>query len=144
MKVLSFVTVGVMGLAAATVVFAHPEGSSESAHAQHAAHHHGAFSAEHMAMHNLIVAAVATKTGRSQDDIAKMFEQDQGHPQDVGKQLGLDEDAMRGIFVNAHRTLIERMQAARLITPDQAEKLKAAPMPMHHSEAQAHGTGDSQ
>jgi hypothetical protein len=141
MKPFTCVIAAALGVSAMAFAYAN-EDAADSAHARHAAHmHHSQFSAEHAAMHNLIVAALAVKTGRSQDDIAKLFKDNA--PPDVGRQLGLDEDAMHTIFANAHRTLIERMQAARLITPDQAEKLKAAPLPMH-GEAHEHGTREVQ
>jgi hypothetical protein len=146
MKAFRLFLAGAFGLAATALVYAQQDqelGGGEPAHASHAGHMHGpAFSVEHAAMHNLVVAGLAVKTGRSPDDIAKLFEK--GHPPEVAKQLGLDEEAMHGVFANAHRTLIDRMLTARLITPDQAEQLRAAPLPMHGHEMHEHETHEAQ
>ena len=143
MKALRIVTGGILALTATSLVYAIGDEISAPVHAQHAAHmHHAQFSAERAAMHNLILGALVAKTGRAPDDIAKMFEE--GGPPEVAKQLNLSEDDMHSIVTNAHRTLVERMQAARLITPDQAEKLKAAPLPMHHHGDAERGTPDVQ
>jgi hypothetical protein len=143
MKAASLVLALSMGLGATVAVYANTD-EAEPAHAGHAMHHPGAeFSVEHAAMHNLIVAALSVKTGRSQDEIAKLFEQ-QGHSPEVLKQLGVDEDTMHGLMINAHKALVERMLTANLITPDQAQKLRDAPLPLHHHPDREHGGAEPQ
>jgi hypothetical protein len=90
----------------------------------------GHSSVEFAAMHNIMAELLSAKTGKTQAEIAALF--DAGGPHEVVETLNLSEEDMRATFKEARGTLITRAAAAKLITPEQAEKLRAAKVEMRH------------
>jgi hypothetical protein len=80
---------------------------------------------EHAAMDNLVAEALAQRTGRSQSELLVLLEK--SPPPEVAQQVGVDDATMRSVFDTAHTSLIQRAQAAGLITTAQAQELKSAP-----------------
>ena len=117
----ALVTLGVAGLA-----FAGDDG--ERRVIKHRVHGHA--SVEFAAMHNIMAEALSAKTGKTQAEIAAMF--DAGGPHDVAEKLNLKREDMRALMKEARGTLITRAQAANLITAQQAEKLRQAKVEMRH------------
>jgi hypothetical protein len=92
----------------------------------------GHASVEFAAMHNIMAELLSAKTGKTQAEIASMF--DAGGPHAVADKLGLKKEDMRALMKEARGTLITRAAAANLITADQAEKLRAAKVEMRHKQ----------
>lgn len=90
----------------------------------------GHASVEFAAMHNIMAELLSAKTGKTQAEIAALF--DAGGPHAVAEKLGLKREDMRELMKEARGTLITRAAAANLITADQAEKLRAAKVEMRH------------
>ena len=90
----------------------------------------GHASVEFAAMHNIMAELLAGKTGKTQAEIAAMF--DEGGPHEVAEELGMKKEDMRAVMKEARGTLITRAQAAKLITAEQAERLRKAKMEIHH------------
>jgi hypothetical protein len=90
----------------------------------------GHASVEFAAMHNIMAELLSAKTGKTQAEIAAMF--DAGGPHEVAEKLDLKREDMRELMKEARGTLITRAAAANLITAQQAEKLRAAKVEMRH------------
>ena len=84
--------------------------------------HHA--SMERIAVGNVLSADLATRTGKSQDEISAMLK-DKG-PRETAEALGLDRETMHAAMKNAHQTVIDRAVAAQLITAEQATGLAQA------------------
>jgi hypothetical protein len=90
----------------------------------------GHASVEFAAMHNIMAELLSARTGKTQAEIAALF--DAGGPHEVAEQLNLKREEMRELMKEARGTLITRAAAAHLITAQQAEKLRAAKVEMRH------------
>lgn len=134
MNVRKIAVAATLALAAAGAAFAATDTKAPADQDRDGPMHHRMhgmpFSVERVAMHNIMAELLSAKTGRSQDEIRALFEGND--PRDAIEKLGLSHDDMRALFQQAHLTLIQKAQAAGLITADQAAKLKAAPLPDHH------------
>lgn len=93
----------------------------------HADGRHPPPSVERMAMANIAAELLSQQTGRSAAEIASLLET--APPHKVAAQLGLDEEAFRGLHRTVRTTLIQRAADTGLITPEQAETLRAGPVP---------------
>jgi hypothetical protein len=82
---------------------------------------------DRMAMHRLLAAEFARRSGRASPEIFALLES--RPPPEVAEELGLDRETARAAMVAARSTLIQRMQDAQLITPEDAQKARAAPLP---------------
>ena len=102
----------------------------------------GHASVEFAAMHNIMAELLSAKTGKTQAEIAALF--DAGGPHDVVETLNLSEEDMRATFKEARNTLITRAAAANLITAQQAETLRQARIEMHHKRVDRHGHDDGE
>lgn len=89
----------------------------------------GHASVEFAAMHNIMAELLSAKTGKTQTEITAMF--DKGGPHAVAEELGLKREDMRDLMKQARGTLITRAAAAKLITAEQAEKLRSAKFEPH-------------
>jgi hypothetical protein len=126
MKVKSLVIAGLLALgAAATAAVA---GDGERRKVEHRVK--GNASVEFTAMRNIIAEQLSAKTGKTQAEITAMF--DKGGPHEVAEQLNLKKEDMREVMKEARQTLITRALAAKLITAEQAEKLRAAKIEVRH------------
>lgn len=96
---------------------------------RHVVKEFGHASVEFAAMHNIMAELLSAKTGKTQAEIAAMF--DKGGPHEVAEELDLKREDMRDLMKEARGTLITRAAAAKLITAEQAEKLRAAKFEVH-------------
>ena len=87
-------------------------------------------SLERMAIGNALAAELATRTGRSAEEISAMLK-DEG-PRKTAETLGLDRDAMKDAMRSAREKVITQAAQAQLITAEQAQTLKDAPMTRVH------------
>ena len=86
-------------------------------------------SLERMAFGNALAAELATRTGRSTDEIRTMFAE--GGPRKAAETLGLEREAMKDAMKSARLSVIAQAQAAQMITAEQAQVLSEA-KPRHH------------
>jgi hypothetical protein len=94
--------------------------------------HDGHASVEFAAMHNIMGELLSAKTGKTQAEIAALF--DEGGPHAVAEKLGLSHEDFAPVFKEARATLITRAAAAGLITAQQAEKLRSAKVEIRHGD----------
>lgn len=78
-------------------------------------------SLDRMAFGNALTAELATRTGRSVDEVRALFKE--GGPRKAAETLGLDRDAMREAMQQSRLSVIAQAQAAQLITAEQAQAL---------------------
>ena len=89
---------------------------------------HGGPGLEHMALRNIMAELLSARTGKSAGEIQALFESN--GPHEAFDQLGISDEDHRALFKQAHTTLVNRMAAANLITPQQAEKARSAKIEM--------------
>lgn len=89
-------------------------------HGQRSHRMHGP-SLERMAFGNALAAELATRTGRSADEIRTLFAD--GGPRQAAETLGLDREAMKDAMKSARLAVIAQAQAAQMITAEQAQTL---------------------
>lgn len=130
MKVKTLVMAGLLALGAAGVAMA---GDGEKRVTKHRVH--GGASVEFTAMHNIMAEQLSAKTGKTVAEINGLFEK--GGPHEVADTLGLKKEEMRDLMKQARITLIERAQAANLITAAQADKLRQARIEVRHKKVHA-------
>ena len=130
MQLKKILAVGLLALGAAGVAFASGdrEGGKGKGHRAHGEMRHA--SVEFAAMHNIMADLLAARTGKTAGEIQALFEAN--GPRQAFEELGLSKDEMRPLMKEARQTLITRAAAAGLITAQQAEKLRAAEVKMHH------------
>jgi hypothetical protein len=134
----NLVMAGLLALGAAGLAYAGSDkGGGERHHARGEMRH---ASVEFAAMHNIMAELLSAKTGKTPAEIAALF--DEGGPHGVAEKLNLKREDMRALMKEARGTLITRAQAARLITADQAEKLRAAKVEMRHKRRAHDQDGD--
>jgi hypothetical protein len=128
----NFLVAGLLALGAAGLAYAGSgKGGDDERGARREAHKSfGHASVEFAAMHNIMAELLSAKTGKTQAEIAAMF--DAGGPHDVAEKLNLKREDMKTLMQEARGTLITRAAAAKLITAEQAEKLRAAKVEMRH------------
>lgn len=133
MLVRKVVAAGLLALGAAGLAFAASESTTPGADTgeHHMHHRHGPMgpSVERAAMHNIMAELLSAKTGKPVAEITALFENNDPH--EAIEQLGLKPEDLRPLFKQAHETLIQKAQAAGLITAAQATKLRAEPLPEH-------------
>lgn len=100
---------------------------------------------ESAALHNIMAEQLSAKTGKTVAEIRGMLEKG---GRDAFAELGIKDEEIRPLFKEARLTLISRMQAARLITPEQAEKARTAKVEMkvkrqHGGKDGPHGEHDA-
>ena len=91
--------------------------------AKHMHRMHGP-SLERMAFGNALAAELATRTGRTADEIRAIFKN--GGPHKAAETLGLEREAMRDATKRARLAVIAQAQAAQMITAEQAQVLSEA------------------
>ena len=82
-------------------------------------------SIERAAIHNLVATALAQRTGRSAEEIGELLNDER--PSAVASRLGLDGEALRSAFEQAHTALVDATLNAGLITMEQAKGLRTLP-----------------
>lgn len=111
----------------------------ESSQREHRSPPHGP-SVERVAMHRLLAQELAQRSGRPVAEITSMLKD--APPPEVAEELGLEREAMHEMFSAARRTLIQRMQAAQLISAEEAAQLQSEqPRRPRHSGGQS-GQGE--
>lgn len=80
-----------------------------------------------IATQNQVLAILAERTGKTEAELQQLFEAE--GPHGAIESLGLDRDTMRSVHEQARTQVIEAMQAAGLITAEQATKLSETPPP---------------
>lgn len=106
----------------------------------HKRHHRFGPSVEHAAMHNIMAGLIASKTGRSEAEVRKLFE-DNG-PREAIDKLGLSRDDLRALREQAHEQLVKKAAEAGLITAEQAARIRAMPRPEHGPGEERGDSGD--
>ncbi len=81
-------------------------------------------SLERMVFGNALAAELASRTGRSANEIRAMFAE--GGPRKAAETLGLEREAMKEAMKAARLSVIAQAQAAQMITAEQAQVLSEA------------------
>jgi hypothetical protein len=97
--------------------------SADSGHDKRTYRAHGP-SLERMAVGNALVAELATRTGRSADEVRSLLKD--GGPRKAAETLGLEREQMKEAMRSARLTVIAQAQAAQMITAEQAQTLSEA------------------
>lgn len=131
MKAIKLTTAALLaGIALTTAAVHAADAATEEDARPERGHHMRAPSLERMAIGNAMAAELATRTGRSADEIGAMLKND--GPRKTAETLGLDRDAMKEAMRNAREKVITQAAQAQLITAEQAQTLKDAPMARVH------------
>lgn len=130
MKAFKLTTAALLAGIALTAGAAHAADAADADAPPERGQHMRMQSLERMAIGNALAAELATRTGRSADEISAMLKDD--GPRKTAETLGLDRDAMKEAMRSARDKVITQAAQAQLITAEQAQTLKDAPMTRVH------------
>lgn len=131
MKAIKLTTAALLAGIALTTAAVHAAGPAGDDTRPERGQHMRGPSLERMAIGNALSAELATRTGRSAEEIGAMLKND--GPRKTAETLDLDRDAMKAAMRSAREKVITQAAQAQLITAEQAQTLKQAPMVWTHA-----------